>query len=84
MELVYIKMIIIMSEIFFVIKVNLNFIKIEILSIVKEKLIGMIVKNMVVVINIDVIIKSKNLEIEILNMIWKELLVIIGDYLILI
>lgn len=54
------------------------------LSIVKEKLIGMIVKNMVVVINIDVIIKSKNLKIEILNMIWKELLVIIGDYLILI
>lgn len=54
------------------------------LSIVKEKLIGMIVKNMVVVINIDVVIKSKNLEIEILNMIWKELLVIIGDYLILI
>lgn len=54
------------------------------LSIVKEKLLVMIVKNMVVVINIDVIIKSKNLEIEILNMIWKELLVIIGDYLILI
>lgn len=54
------------------------------LSIVKEKLLVMIVKNMVVVIIIDVIIKSKNLEIEILNMIWKELLVIIGDYLILI
>lgn len=54
------------------------------LSIVKEKLLVMIVKNMVVVINIDVIIKSKNLEIELLNMIWKELLVIIGDYLILI
>lgn len=54
------------------------------LSIVKEKLLVMIVKNMVVVINLDVIIKSKNLEIEILNMIWKELLVIIGDYLILI
>lgn len=54
------------------------------LSIVKEKLLVMIVKNMVVVINIDVIIKSKNLKIEILNMIWKELLVIIGDYLILI
>lgn len=51
------------------------------LSIVKEKLLVMIVKNMVVVINIDVIIKSKNLEIEILNMIRKEL---IGDYLILI
>lgn len=55
------------------------------LSIVKEKLLVMIVKNMVVVINIDVIIKSKNLEIELLNIkIWKELLVIIGDYLILI
>lgn len=51
------------------------------LSIVKEKLLVMIVKNMVVVINLDVIIKSKNLEIEILNMIRKEL---IGDYLILI
>lgn len=33
------------------------------LSIVKEKLLVMIVKNMVVVINIDVIIKNKNLEI---------------------
>lgn len=54
------------------------------LSIVKEKLLVMIVKNMVLVINIDIIIKNKSLEIEVLNMIWKELLVIVVDNLILV